>query len=47
MTKVRHTTIKRTKYIPTYQLQEKNNHNNKLKKLQRESYNLKTKNLNV
>ena len=30
MTKVRHTTIKRTNHIPTYQLQEKNNHNNKV-----------------
>ena len=29
MTKVRHTTIKHTNYIPTYQLQGKNNHNNK------------------
>ena len=28
MTKVRHTTIKHTNYIPTYQLQGKNNHKN-------------------
>ena len=30
MAKVRHTTIKRTNYIPTYPLREKNNHNKKV-----------------
>ena len=30
MTKVRHTAIKHTKYLPTYQLQRKNNHNKKI-----------------
>ena len=29
MTKVSHTAIKHTNYLPTYQLQMKNNHNNK------------------
>ena len=47
MTKVRHTTIKHTNYIPTYQLQGKNNHNKKLKRLQTDSYNSKTKNPKV
>ena len=37
MTEVRHTTIKRTNYIPTYQLQEKNNHHNKNKRNFREN----------
>ena len=30
MAKVRHTTIKHTNYIPTYQLHWKNNHKNKV-----------------